>query len=658
MNGLINYPNTRSFADYYYNNPYPATYAGLTVPSGSGSIDLSGAMPKLVNTPPKLQAPSSFNKTPFNINSLNKYGSVVQPAIQFVGSAINAFGSTDSSQSLMQQSGSSYVNAGDYGYTKQNDVDYNDQMRKVSAQNKVNTLGTVGAGAGLGASLGSIIPGLGTGVGALVGGAAGLITGLFGSGKRKAQARKRLFDAQQTINRNNNYAQSSAQSDYLQNKYVQENGDLSTQMLYGAKNGKDRGMRLNGALNTERVWSPIGLTNAKPNARVSGGESIFDGESVDNATGTYVNKGVPNKDDQLANLRDQSVVFGDNVNFRTGRKYKDEVAPYIQALEKINKTYEMRTNNKMNQLRGSIGQHTDNVNQQQINKLKKPIVDFLNNKADEQEQDREIMNYYPSYKCGKDRLPGYAYGRPTILDTLIPTGTGALLSLGQYFSAKNQRPKGSDIYAGNPYEQAALNQLDSLRVNPYVIARANADAERRAAYQIGNMGGLTSGQRGAGRVALALGTMANTAKAMNDVEMQNIQLAQQAAQAKMNAGDAYAKRKMAANAQDYDNYASAHSARQQGMQVGLRNFMDYLNSYMANEYKRKQGNNMLDLYQQQIDSDKAKQLADYEKNLAKGVIAAQQPKPLDLATLANMYSARYPWRQPIQYDFTPKMTLR
>jgi len=199
IDGLTNYPNTMSFADYYYNNPYPATYTGMTVPSGNGRVDLSGAMPKLVNTPPKLQAPASFNKTPFNIN---KYGGLVQPAIQFVGSAINAFGSTDSTQSLMQQSGSSYVDTGNFGYTKQNDVDYADQMRKVSSQNKINTLGAMGAGA----ALGSVIPGLGTGVGAAV----GLVTGLFGSGKRKAQARKRLFDAQQTVNRNNNYAQASA----------------------------------------------------------------------------------------------------------------------------------------------------------------------------------------------------------------------------------------------------------------------------------------------------------------------------------------------------------------------------------------------------------------------------------------------------------------
>jgi hypothetical protein len=83
-------------------------------------------------------------------------------------------------------------------------------MRKVSSQNKINTLGAMGAGAGAGAALGSVIPGLGTLVGGGVGAAVGLVTGLFGSGKRKAQARKRLFDAQQTVNRNNNYAQASA----------------------------------------------------------------------------------------------------------------------------------------------------------------------------------------------------------------------------------------------------------------------------------------------------------------------------------------------------------------------------------------------------------------------------------------------------------------
>lgn len=83
-------------------------------------------------------------------------------------------------------------------------------MRKVSSQNKMNTLGAMGAGAASGAALGSVIPGLGTLVGGGIGAAVGLVTGLFGSGKRKAQARKRLFDAQQTVNRNNNYAQASA----------------------------------------------------------------------------------------------------------------------------------------------------------------------------------------------------------------------------------------------------------------------------------------------------------------------------------------------------------------------------------------------------------------------------------------------------------------
>jgi len=40
------------------------------------------------------------------------------------------------------------------------------------------------------------------------------------------------------------------------------------------------------------------------------------------------------------------------------------------------------------------------------------------------------------------------------------------------------------------------------------------------------------------------------------------------------------------------------------MQMGLRNFMDYIQQYAANEYKRKTGNGMLSLYQQKIDMDR------------------------------------------------------
>nr|DAS01547.1 MAG TPA: hypothetical protein [Caudoviricetes sp.] len=64
-----------------------------------------------------------------------------------------------------------------------------------------------------------------------------------------------------------------------------------------------------------------------------------------------------------------------------------------------------------------------------------------------------------------------------------------------------------------------------------------------------------------------------------------------------NLGNALAQRRQQANQYNTEYAASAHAARQQGMQMGLRNFMDYIQQYAANEYKRKTGNGMLSLYQ-------------------------------------------------------------
>ena len=638
---------------------------GQYVPShGYGSIQ-GGAVPDLtvkptINKPGPLKPVQIPQRKQLNIDSSKGVG-IVSSLVNFIGSGTTAFGSTNNVDQLLKNNGSYFANNGEWGYQKQNDIDASKEMAEVSKQNTTNTLGAAASGAGLGAAVGSIVPGAGTLIGSAIGGVAGALLGLGGSAKRRAQARKRVFDAQQAVIRTNNYNQSSAQSDYLQRQYLQENGDSSSQLLYGAKNGKDKGMRLSGLTQNRNVWSSIGKLNSQPNARVSGGESIFEGDSVDNATGAFVNQGKPNADNQLANLKDSSVVFGDNVNLRTGVKYKDEVAPYVQALEKINKKYETRTNNKLNLLRGSMGETTDQVNQAQINKLKKPIVDFLNKKADEQKEDRAVMNQFAQYKNGKDAYPAYAAGkntRPTILDTTVPMGTGALLSLGQYFGAKNQRPASTDVYSTNPYEAGALNDLSSLHINPYYITRANADAERRLAYQIANQGGMTSGQRAADRIALGLGAMTNNADALQKAELQNLQFRQAAAAARLQQGNTNAQRRTASNQQDYENYAAVHAARQQGMQMGLRNFMDYLNNYTSNEYKRKQGNNMLDLYQQQIDEEKAKNLRDYNQAMynrrTQQVQAAMPDMKLDMETqnqlrlneLARMYPylTRNSWR--------------
>jgi hypothetical protein len=47
--------------------------------------------------------------------------------------------------------------------------------------------------------------------------------------------------------------------------------------------------------------------------------------------------------------------------------------------------------------------------------------------------------------------------------------------------------------------------------------------------------------------------------------------------------------------------------------MGIRNFMDYIQQYAANEYKRRTGNGMLSLYQQKNDMDR-ENMQRYYKN--------------------------------------------
>jgi hypothetical protein len=51
------------------------------------------------------------------------------------------------------------------------------------------------------------------------------------------------------------------------------------------------------------------------------------------------------------------------------------------------------------------------------------------------------------------------------------------------------------------------------------------------------------------------------------------------------AGAANAQRAMQANMYDEEMYAKAHAARQQGMQMGMRNMIDSVGSYWQNAFK-------------------------------------------------------------------------
>ena len=572
-----------------------------------------------VGIPGSIQAPTGLYKyrqpirnqsSGISIGGGGGVAGVASSAISFGSSIADSFGGVKSSSDILNESGESYSNGIGYGYQKVNDIDYDGQMREITKENNSNTLKATATGASLGASVGSLVGPIGSVIGGAIGAVGGFVTGLFGGSHRKRKMQRRLEQARVRGINMNGYNQSSAQSDYIANKYYNENGTTQDDVLY-AKRGKDAGYKGSENIQNSNVVTSLGKTNTNPNARVAAGESIIDNiDDVNKTTGHVVKTGTPGKDTNLANLQNNTIVLGQDIDWRNGMTFKDQSMPYTLALEKINKKYENRTNDKLNKLRGKLGQDSDKFQQEQVNKIKQPIVDKLKDLSDQQamqHQQQEQMyteGNLPGFKGGYNGS-NYGYIEPASwMSNAVPMGIGMLTSVGQYFNAKNQSIHTPDIYAGNPYEQTALNEMAKLRVNPYRAIQAVNQQAAQDRYNINRAGGLSGAQKYLANVAAGLGTQRNIADIIQKSQEINNQYRDKWATAALNAGNALAQRRQSANQYNTEYAASAHAARQQGMQMGLRNFMDYIQQYAANEYKRRTGNGMLSLYQQKIDMDR------------------------------------------------------
>jgi len=90
-------------------------------------------------------------------------------------------------------------------------------------------------------------------------------------------------------------------------------------------------------------------------------------------------------------------------------------------------------------------------------------IDWVEQTRVAQEQERPLHNLYNSYKNGKN-LPGFKVGWA---GNAITSGLGAMIGVGQYLNAANQRLNNPNIYAPNQYESQGLATLAGLRDNPY-----------------------------------------------------------------------------------------------------------------------------------------------------------------------------------------------
>lgn len=205
----------------------------------------------------------------------------------------------------------------------------------------------------------------------------------------------------------------------------------------------------------------------------------------------------------------------------------------------------------------------------------------------------EMMKMFgnPAYKNG--RLPKCAEGW---LGNAIPSALGSIASLAQYIDAKNSTPYYPHTYVANPYELQGLTTLAGLRINPYPITQQLRNAEARTNRAIDIAGGLSGSQRTAARLANLNTTQNNISNLLSNIQQQNNAYRANYAQAAINAGQAARQARMQANQWDLDYYGKAHAARNRGIQTGIANMLSQIQQYQANEFKRRQFNDTMDLY--------------------------------------------------------------
>lgn len=241
---------------YYGINPNLNWYNGMQISQPIQGNSITGDQNTHVNidtsiAPPPQLTPDGTSSSDNTSSSNNTFsgdtdyksnigGNIVVNAANFAGQMFSDYNNTGvkNTQELLGDAGISQQYINGIGYQQQNDINYTQQMREINTINEGNAIKSIGSGAALGASVGSIIPGLGTVAGGLIGGAIGGIASIFGAKRKKAQLRKRIYNAQQLANRTNIYNRSSAFSKALQQDYYQNNADTTDGVLY-ANRGKD-----------------------------------------------------------------------------------------------------------------------------------------------------------------------------------------------------------------------------------------------------------------------------------------------------------------------------------------------------------------------------------------------------------------------------------
>lgn len=373
-------------------------------------------------------------------------------------------------------------------------------------------------------------------------------------------------------------------------------------------------------LKGNKVWTPNGYQSGPVNSLVGKGESIID---YTNGTGTLVTKGKVGVDNQPSSVsvNDNNVIAGNDVDWSNGMKFSDQVAPLTAKLQMYN-NIEKRAGKKSEL--SSLSKQTMELQKNQLDRAKAPILQAMKNITDRQERQHQIEDYAAQIKhnCGKDRFDnGKSLWDKTkqTISSWSKSGNGKvsnlMLDAGYAFPAlletqmlnhwRRENPVMPNIYAANRYAPIALQTMAGNRVSANPILEKLYAQDRQAAYQLANSGGYTGGQRQANRVALALGNQRNVADALMNVQEKNAAYRNAYAEMAARLGDSDAQRLQQSNQYGWEAYNRAHGAKTKGIETHLANLGLIGQKWLSQRIKNKQYGDILDIYQQGIDNKNA-----------------------------------------------------
>lgn len=365
-------------------------------------------------------------------------------------------------------------------------------------------------------------------------------------------------------------------------------------------------------LKGNKVWTPNGYQAGPVNSLVGKGESIID---YTNGTGTLVTKGKVGVDNQPSSVRrdDDNVIAGNDIDWSNGMKFSDQVAPLTAKLQMYN-DIEKRAGKKSDL--SSLSKQTIELQKNQLDRAKAPILQAMKNITDRQEKQHQIEDYAAQIKhnCGKDRFDkGKSFwksyttgGKGKISNLMLDTGYAlpALLETQMLNHWRRENPVMPNIYAANRYAPMALQTMAGNRVSANPILEKLYAQDKQSAYQLANSGGYTGGQRQANRVALALGNQRNIADALMNVQEKNAAYRNAYAEMAARLGDSDAQRLQQSNQYGWEAYNRAHGAKTKGIETHLSNLGLIGQKWLSQRIKNKQYGDILDIYQQDVDNKK------------------------------------------------------